>query len=257
MTTKPSVWIWKEENNERTGNRPTAGSRFEYELPKGTKPFQVYSLGTPNGIKVAIMLEELQEKQLEADYDLFKIDIRQGDQFGSEFVSINPNSKIPAMLDQTGEKAIRVFESNAIVLYLAEKFHQFLPDDPMGRAECLNWVFWQAGAAPFVGGGFGHFFHYAPTYQEYPVDRYTMETKRQLDVLNQLLSTQEYIAGEEYTIADIVIWAWYGRLVLGELYPDSAAFLNVEEYPFVIKWANSVWNRPAVKRALTAEYRSI
>ncbi len=256
--TKPLVWKWEDENDNRSGNRPTAGSRFDQKLPKGEKPFQVYSLGTPNGIKVAIMLEELREFGVsDADYDLFLINIGQGDQFGSDFVAINPNSKIPAMVDYSEKEPVRVFESANILLYLAEKFDVLLPKEWAERTEVLNWLFWQTGAAPFVGGGFGHFFHYAPTVQEYPINRYTMETKRQLDLLDQLLATREYVAGSTYTIADIAIWSWYGRLVQGELYPGSAEFLDVASYKHLKVWVEKIAQRPAIQRGLTVKYQSI
>lgn len=253
---KPTVWKWEDENQNRTGNRPTAGARFEQHLPRGEKTFQVYSLGTPNGIKVAIMFEELKDLGVEnAEYDLYLINIGKGDQFGSDFVDINPNSKIPAMVDYSVQPAVRVFESGSIVLYLAEKFHQLIPEDIHGRTETLNWLFWQTGAAPFVGGGFGHFYNYAPTAQKYPIDRYTMETKRQLDVLNQLLEKRPYIAGDEYTIADIVIWSWYGRLAQDKLYKGAYEFLNMDEYPHVLVWSKKIAKRPAVIRALEANYQ--
>ncbi len=255
---KPQVWKWEEENDNRSGNRPTAGSRFEQILPQGDKPLQVYSLGTPNGVKVTILLEELRELGIsEADYDLFLIDISKGDQFGSDFVAINPNSKIPALVDFSGEEPIRVFESSNILLYLAEKFAQFIPTNPAARVEMLNWLFWQTGAAPFVGGGFGHFYHYAPSAQQYPIDRYAMETKRQLDVLDQLLATRSYVAGDEYTIADMAIWSWYGRLVQGALYPGSAEFLDVASYTHLKVWVEKIAERPAVQRGLAASYRPI
>ncbi|MFC3928391.1 glutathione-dependent disulfide-bond oxidoreductase [Streptococcus caprae] len=255
---KPAVWSWKEENDNRTGNRPTAGARFEQTLPKGDKPLQVYSLGTPNGLKVTIMLEELRERGVtEADYDLFLINIMEGDQFGSDFVAINPNSKIPALVDYTGDQPVSVFESSHILLYLADKFQHLLPGSFAERTEVLNWLFWQTGAAPFVGGGFGHFYHYAPTAQEYPIDRYAMETKRQLDVLDQLLASRPYVAGDTYTIADIAIWSWYGRLVEGKLYEGSAHFLGVSSYAHVTAWAEKIAERPAVQRGLAADYRPI
>lgn len=255
---KPQVWKWEDENDNRTGNRPTAGSRFEQTLPKGDKPLQVYSLGTPNGIKVAIMLEELKELGIsDAAYDLFLIEIGKGDQFGSDFVTINPNSKIPAMVDYSGAEPVRVFESANILLYLAEKFDALLPTTWAERTEVLNWLFWQTGAAPFVGGGFGHFFHYAPTAQEYPINRYAMETKRQLDVLDQLLATRPYIAGDDYSIADIAIWSWYGRLVQGNLYPGSATFLDVASYKHLGQWVAKIAERPAVQRGLEVPYQPI
>lgn len=254
----PKVWEWQQTEQSQSGNQPIAGSRFEQKLPVGTHPLQVYSLGTPNGIKVAIMLEELQELGIKgAAYDLYKIDISKGDQFGSDFVKINPNSKIPALMDYSGEEPIRVFESASILLYLAEKFGQLLPTSLAGKTEMMNWLFWQTGAAPFVGGGFGHFYHYAPFAQEYPINRYTMETKRQLDLLNRHLADKKYILGGDYSIADIVIWPWYGRLVKGELYGDSGEFLQVQEYPNLITWANRVAERPAVTRGLAVEYHEI
>ncbi|MBY5035250.1 glutathione-dependent disulfide-bond oxidoreductase [Streptococcus gallolyticus] len=252
---KPAVWRWEDENDRPSGNRPTAGSRFEQHLPKGNHRFQVYSLATPNGIKVPIVLEELKELGHAADYDLFKIDIGKGDQFGSDFVALNPNSKIPVLLDQ--ENGLNVFESANILLYLAEQFSGLVPSDLTGRTEVLNWLFWQTGAAPFVGGGFGHFFYYAPTAQEYPINRYTMETKRQLDVLNQLLANRPYIAGEDYSIADIAIWSWYGRLLDGKLYAGAAEFLDRQAYKHVLAWSEKIKERPAVQRALLKEYRSI
>ena len=251
----PEVW---QEPEEYTGlNRPTAGSRFDQNLPRGEKPFQVYSLGTPNGIKVAVMFEELKELGLDVDYDLFKIDISSGDQFGSDFVAINPNSKIPAMLDVSEEKEVNVFESANILLYLAEKFGQLIPQSHQERNEVLNWLFWQTGAAPFLGGGFGHFFHYAPEKIEYAIDRYTMEAKRQLDLLDKELAQKPYIAGDDYTIADIAIWSWYGRLVDGKLYDGSDVFLDVTSYPNVLKWAETIAKRPAVQRGLEVAYKPL
>ncbi|HFI0307028.1 TPA: glutathione-dependent disulfide-bond oxidoreductase [Streptococcus suis] len=255
--TKPLVWEWEDENDNRSGNRPTAGSRFEQKLPLGNAPLQVYSLGTPNGLKVTILLEELKELGLDLDYDLFRIDISKGDQFGSDFVALNPNSKIPALLDVSGEEPIRVFESSHILLYLAEKYGQFLPENLAERTEMFNWLFWQTGAAPFVGGGFGHFFHYAPMAQEYPINRYTMETKRQLDLLDQVLATRPYIAGQTYTIADVAIWSWYGRLVQGALYPGSAEFLDVASYQNLNQWVEKIAKRPAVARGLAVEYQKL
>lgn len=252
------VWKWSNPNGERTGNRPSAGSRFDLELPKGDKSLQVYSLGTPNGQKVTIMLEELKALGIsEADYDLFKIDIGQGDQFGSGFVELNPNSKIPAMVDYSSGQALRIFESGSIVLYLAEKFKAFLPEDLAHRTECLNWVFWQVGGAPFVGGGFGHFFVYAPEKIDYPINRYTMETKRLLDVLNQHLADKEFICGSDYTIADIMNWPWFGRLALDDLYAGSYQFLDMEAYPHVIDWAKRIASRPGVQAGLAVDYRSL
>ena len=254
----PKVWQWKDENDNRSGNRPTAGARFEQNLPRGEKPFQVYSLGTPNGIKVTVMFEELLAAGVtEAAYDLFLINIGKGDQFGSDFVDINPNSKIPAMVDQNGSADVNVFESGSILLYLADKFGQFIPKDVSLRTECLNWVFWQVGSAPFVGGGFGHFFNYAPTKQEYPINRYTMETKRLLDVLDQHLEGKTFIVGEEYTIADIINWSWFGRLALDKLYDGSFEFLDMKSYPNVVAWAERINQRPAVQKALNVEYKQI
>ncbi|MHC5268829.1 glutathione-dependent disulfide-bond oxidoreductase [Enterococcus sp. LJL98] len=254
----PNVWQWEPTENSAFGNQPIAGSRFEQTLPVGKNPLQVYSLGTPNGIKVAILLEELEEEGIAgAAFDLYKIDISKGDQFGSDFVKINPNSKIPALVDYSVAPPVRVFESASILLYLAEKYQRFLPTNLAEKTEMMNWLFWQTGAAPFVGGGFGHFYHYAPFAQEYPIDRYTMETKRQLDLLNRHLADQTYILGDDYTIADMVIWPWYGRLVQGELYGDAATFLEVASYPNVIAWAKRIAARPAVQRALTIEYQAI
>ena len=256
----PRVWSAAEINQGKFSgiNRPTAGARFEQELPKGEKPFQLYSLGTPNGIKVTILLEELLALGIKgAEYDLYKISIMDGDQFGSGFVEVNPNSKIPALLDQSGKTNIRVFESANILLYLAEKFEQFLPKEIEKRTEVLNWLFWQAGSAPFVGGGFGHFFNYAPEKIEYAINRFTMETKRQLDLLNKELAMRPYIAGEEYTVADIAIWSWYGQLVLDKLYPNSAEFLDASSYTYLVEWAKRIENRPAVQKGLDVEYKSL
>lgn len=255
--TIPKVWKWNEEK-KRFGNQPVAGSRFEQHLPVGEQPLQIYSLGTPNGKKVTIMLEELKEANVnEAKYDLYKIDISAGDQFGSDFVAINPNSKIPAMVDYSEDEPIRVFESVSILLYLAEKYKKFIPTIHAERTEMMNWLFWQTGAAPFVGGGFGHFFQYAPFAQEYPINRYTMETKRQLDLLDKHLADKAFINGDDYTIADMAIWPWYGALVLGDSYSNSAEFLTVAEYTHLLAWAEKIAERPAVKRALKAEYKSI
>lgn len=253
----PKVWQWEDENDDRTGNRPTAGSRFEQKLPVGEAPFQLYSLGTPNGIKVTVMFEELKEAGVAVDYDVFLVHIGEGDQFGSEFVEINPNSKIPALVDKAENPDLRLFESASILLYLAEKYDTFIPKDIQGRTEMMNWLFWQIGSAPYVGGGFGHFFHYAPEKMKYPIDRFTMETKRQLDLLDQTLAEREYVAGNDYTIADIAIWPWYGRLVLGDLYGGSDEFLNVEEYPHLIKWAKKIAERPGVKKGLEVEYKPL
>lgn len=254
----PKVWQWEEKNTKKGGNRPTAGKRFEQKLPVGKAPFQLYSLGTPNGIKITIMLEELKELGVtEADYDLYEINIGEGDQFGSDFVEVNPNSKIPALVDQSQNPHLNIFESASILLYLAEKFNQFLPTDIHGRTETMNWLFWQIGSGPFVGGGFGHFFSYAPEPMKYPIDRFTMETKRQLDLLDKHLAERTYIAGETYTIADMAIWPWYGRLVLGDLYEGAAEFLNVEEYTHLLEWAHLVEKRPGVQKGLTVDYQPI
>lgn len=233
-------------------NRPTAGSRIEKELPVGKHPIQLYSLGTPNGQKVTIMLEELLDAGKDAEYDAWLINIMKEDQFGSDFVDINPNSKIPAMRIYDSSKSaepLNIFESGSMLLHLAEKFDCFLPQSK--RTEVLNWLFWQMGSAPYVGGGFGHFFAYANVKLQYPIDRFTMETKRQLDVLDKQLAKNKYVVGDEYTIADVAIFPWYGQLVLGSLYEGSATFLNVEEdYPNVIRWAKELQSRPAVERGL-------
>ncbi|MGT2755551.1 glutathione-dependent disulfide-bond oxidoreductase [Streptococcus ovuberis] len=256
----PKVWSAQDSDQGKFSgiNRPTAGSRFEQTLPRGEAPFQVYSLGTPNGIKVAIMLEELLELGYDqAAYDLYRISIMDGDQFGSDFVAINPNSKIPAMLDQSGEQPIRVFESSAILLYLAERFEAFLPENLDKRTEVLNWLFWQTGAAPFLGGGFGHFFQYAPEKLEYPINRFTMEAKRQLDLLDKELAQKAYITGEDYTIADIAIWSWYGRLAQDALYQGAYEFLDLESYSHLKAWSEKIAARPAVQRGVEAQYKGI
>lgn len=254
----PEVWKWEDEKDERGGNRPDAGSRFTQNLPVGDAPFQLYSLGTPNGIKVTVMFEELKALGIEeAAYDLYQIHIGKGDQFGSDFVSINPNSKIPALVDQGETPKVNIFESASILLYLAEKFDALIPTDLQGRTETINWLFWQIGSAPYVGGGFGHFFSYAPEKMQYPIDRFTMETKRQLDLLDKTLANRPYIAGDTYTIADIAIWPWYGRLVLGELYEGSAKFLDVETYSHLIEWAKRINDRPGVKNGLAVEYQKL
>jgi GST-like protein len=248
--TPPSVWTWNKPNGGHFANinRPIAGPTHEKELPVGRHPLQLYSLGTPNGVKVTAMLEELLAfGHLGAEYDAWLIRIREGDQFDSGFVAINPNSKIPALVDRSGPTPIRVFESGAILLYLAEKFGAFLPTDAAARAECLSWLFWQMGSAPYLGGGFGHFYAYAPTKMEYPIDRYTMEVKRQLDVLDRRLADTAYLAGADYTIADIAVWPWYGGLVKGWLY-GAAEFLDVQSYKHVQRWASEIGERPAVKR---------
>lgn len=253
----PKIWVDPAEVSP-FGNQATAGSRFEQKLPVGEQSLQVYSLGTPNGMKVTILLEELKALGItEADYDLYKIDFSKGQQFCSDFVAINPNSKIPALVDYSAETPISVFESGSILLYLAEKFGQFIPKTAEKKTEMMNWLFWQTGAAPFLGGGFGHFYAYAPFPQEYPINRYTMEAKRQLDVLDKHLADKEYMLGEEYTIADMLIWPWYGRLVQGKLYGDAAEFLQVQEYPNVIKWAEKIDARPAVQAGITVEYKSL
>ena len=254
----PDVWQWEEENSKRGANRPTAGERFEQKLPVGEAPFQLYSLGTPNGIKVTIMLEELKELGVDgADYDLYTINIGDGDQFGSDFVKINPNSKIPALVDQSQNPRVEIFESGSILLYLAEKYNKLIPTDIHGRTETLNWLFWQIGSGPYVGGGFGHFFAYAPEPMKYPIDRFTMETKRQLDLLDKILAQRSYIAGDTYTIADITIWSWYGRLALGKLYEGSYEFLNMSEYTHLLEWAHRIAERPGVQKGLAAEYQSL
>ncbi|ANM13412.1 MULTISPECIES: glutathione-dependent disulfide-bond oxidoreductase [unclassified Rhizobium] len=246
----PKVWTWNKANGGQFAsiNRPIAGPTHEKELPIGRHPLQLYSLGTPNGQKVTIMLEELLALgHSGAEYDAWLIRIGDGDQFGSDFVKINPNSKIPALMDRSGEKPIRVFESGAILTYLAEKFGAFLPIEPAARAECLSWLFWQMGSAPYLGGGFGHFYAYAPTKIEYAIDRFAMEVKRQLDVLDRRLAESEYLAGSEYTIADIAVWPWYGGLVKGWTY-GAAEFLQVEDYKNVQRWADAIFSRPAVQR---------
>lgn len=246
----PKVWTWTKPNGGRFAsiNRPVAGPTHEKELPVGRHSLQLYSLATPNGQKVTIMLEELLALGVRgAEYDAWPIKIGDGDQFGSGFVEVNPNSKIPALMDRSGAKPIRVFESGAILMYLAEKFGALLPTDPAARAECLSWLFWQIGSAPYLGGGFGHFYAYAPIKMEYPIDRYAMEVKRQLDVLDRRLAETEYVAGESYTIADIAIFPWYGGLVKGWLY-KAAEFLSVEDYKHVQRWADMLLQRPAVKR---------
>lgn len=246
----PNKWLWDKENGGKFANinRPISGSTHQKELPLGKHPFQLYSQGTPNGIKVTIMLEELLELGIkEAEYDAWLIRIGKGDQFSSGFVEINPNSKIPCFVDNSGNKSIKVFESGSILLYLADKFQNFIPKAFDQRTECLNWLFWQMASAPYLGGGFGHFYAYAPEKFEYPIDRFSMEVKRQLDVLDKLLSDKTYICNEQYTIADIAIWSWYGALVLGRLY-GAEEFLDVKSYKNVVEWANLINERPAVKR---------
>jgi len=246
----PKVWTWDKENGGQFAkiNRPIAGPTHEKELPVGRHPLQLYSLATPNGQKVTILLEELLALgHRGAEYDAWLIKINDGDQFGSGFVAVNPNSKIPALLDRSGPKPIRVFESGAILLYLAEKFGAFVPTESGARAECLSWLFWQMGSTPYLGGGFGHFYAYAPMKIEYAIDRFAMEVKRQLDVLDRQLAGNEYVTGSEYTIADIAIWPWYGGLVKGLQY-GAAEFLAVQDYKHVQRWADAIGKRPAVRR---------
>jgi len=248
--TPPKVWTWNKENGGRFANinRPIAGATHDKELPVGKHPLQLYSLATPNGVKVTVMLEELLALgKTGAEYDAWLVQIGTGNQFGSGFVAVNPNSKIPALLDVSGPKPIRVFESGAILVHLAEKFGAFLPTDPAKRAECMSWLFWQMGSAPYLGGGFGHFYAYAPIKIEYAIDRFAMEVKRQLDVLDRQLAENKYIAGDEYTIADMAIWPWYGALSKGLLY-GGGEFLAVEEYKNVIRWTDMIAERPAVDR---------
>ncbi|MBD5802787.1 Disulfide-bond oxidoreductase YghU [Azoarcus sp. Aa7] len=248
--TPPKVWKWDAPSGGKFAhiNRPIAGPTHEKALPVGRHPLQLYSLATPNGVKVTIMLEELLERGIAgAEYDAHLIRISEGDQFGSGFVAVNPNSKIPALLDRSVTPPIRVFESGSILLYLAEKFDAFLPKALAARTECLSWLFWQMGSAPFLGGGFGHFYVYAPEKYEYPINRYAMEAKRQLDVLNRQLAERRYIAGGEYTITDIAIWPWYGGLVLNQVY-EAAEFLEAHTYTHVQRWAQEIARRPAVQR---------
>jgi len=248
--TPPKVWKWEPNNGGQFANinRPVAGATHDKELPVGKHPFQLYSLATPNGVKTTIMFEELLEKGIqEAEYDAWLIRIGDGDQFASGFVDVNPNSKIPAMLDRSVDPAIRVFESGSILFYLAEKVGEFLPTEPAKRTETMNWLFWQMGSAPFLGGGFGHFYVYAPEKYEYPINRYTMEVKRQLDVLDRHLAENRYMVGDEYTIADMAIWPWYGAVVKNIVY-DAAEFLEAHTYTNVIRWADEIAQRPAVKR---------
>ena len=248
--TPPKIWTWHQANGGQFAsiNRPIAGPTHEKALPVGRHPLQLYSLATPNGVKVTVMLEELLALgHAGAEYDAWLIQIGDGDQFGSGFVDVNPNSKIPALVDRSGPTPIRVFESGAILVYLAEKFGAFLPTEPARRAECLSWLFWQMGSAPFLGGGFGHFYAYAPIKIEYAIDRYAMEVKRQLDVLDRRLAEVPYIAGEDYTVADMAIWPWYGALVKGLVY-GAGEFLQVQDYTHVQRWADQVAARPAVQR---------
>lgn len=245
----PKVWTFDAENGGAFANinRPTAGAREEKALPVGEHPFQLYSLATPNGVKVTTMFEELLAAGHDAEYDAWLINISEGEQFGSGFVGVNPNSKIPALMDHRTDPPTRVFESGSILLYLAESFGAFLPTDPRARTEALSWLFWQMGAGPYLGGGFGHFYAYAPAKMQYPIDRFAMETKRQLDVLDQHLAQHEYMAGDAYSIADMAIWPWYGTLVLGKIY-GAGEFLAVHEYEHVLRWTEQVGARPAVQR---------
>ncbi|WP_417532367.1 glutathione-dependent disulfide-bond oxidoreductase [Marinobacter lipolyticus] len=248
--TPPKVWTWDSASGGAFANinRPIAGPTHEKELPVGKHPLQLYSLATPNGVKVTMMLEELLALGFEgAEYDAYLIRITEGEQFGSGFVGVNPNSKIPAMMDYSTNPPVRLFESGSILLYLAEKFGAFVPEDVAGRAECMNWLFWQMGSAPMLGGGFGHFYAYAPEKYEYPINRYTMEVKRQLDVLDRQLADRPYIAGDEYTIADMAIWPWYGALVKNKVY-EAAEFLEAHTYTNVVRWTDEIAKRPAVQR---------
>ena len=248
--TPPRVWKWDKESGGKFANinRPIAGPTHDKALQVGKHPLQLYSLATPNGVKVTVMLEELLEKgHKDAEYDAWLINIQDGDQFGSGFVDVNPNSKIPALMDHSVNPPQRVFESGSILLYLAEKFGEFLPRDPAARTETLNWLFWQMGSAPLLGGGFGHFYAYAPEKYQYPIDRYTMEIKRQLDVLDRRLADNVYLAGDEYTIADMAVWPWYGALVTNKVY-EAAEFIEAHTYTNVLRWTNQIAERPAVKR---------
>lgn len=248
--TPPAIWTWNKDNGGAFANinRPIAGATHDKELPVGQHPLQLYSMATPNGVKVTVMLEELLAAgHSGAEYDAWLIDIRQGGQFGSDFVAINPNSKIPALMDRSGPEPVRLFESGSILLYLAEKFGAFLPSDPIKRTEAMNWLFWQMGSAPYLGGGFGHFYAYAPLKIEYCIDRFTMETKRQLDVLNRHLADNEYMAGADYSIADIAIWPWYAGVATGQVY-NAAEFLQAQDYTHLLRWADQIGERPAVKR---------
>ena len=246
----PKVWTWEQPNGGTfaSTNRPIAGATHDAELPRGKHPFQLYSMGTPNGVKVTVMFEELLTAgHAGAEYDAWLISIGKGDQFGSGFVDINPNSKIPALVDYSGDAPLRVFESGSILVHLAEKFGAFLPTDLAARTECMNWLFWQMGSAPYLGGGFGHFYAYAPYKMEYPIDRFSMEVKRQLDVLDRQLAENPFVAGDEYTIADMAIFPWYGNLALGRQY-NAGEFLDVASYKNVVAWAEKLDARPAVKR---------
>ncbi|RLA03047.1 MAG: glutathione-dependent disulfide-bond oxidoreductase [Gammaproteobacteria bacterium] len=250
--TPPKVWKWDSESGGRFANinRPISGPTHEKELPVGDHPLQLYSLASPNGVKVTILLEELLALALGrigAEYDAWLINIMEGDQFGSGFVGVNPNSKIPALLDRSVSPPVRVFESGAILIYLAEKFDVFLPTEPAARAECMSWLFWQMGSAPYLGGGFGHFYAYAPEKIEYCIDRFAMEVKRQLDVLDRNLAERTFLCGDEYNIADMAVYAWYGNLVLGDVY-EAQEFLDVTSYTHVVRWATEIEARPAVQR---------
>ena len=248
--TPPAIWTWNKENGGRFAsiNRPIAGATHDKDLPVGKHPFQLYSLATPNGVKVTVMFEELLAAgHTGAEYDAWLISIGKGDQFGSGFVAVNPNSKIPALMDRSGPTPIRIFESGAILVHLAEKFGAFLPTEPAARAECLSWLFWQMGSAPYLGGGFGHFYAYAPTKIEYAIDRFAMEVKRQLDVLDRRLGESAYLGGADYTIADMAVWPWYGALAKGLVY-EAGAFLDVGSYTNVQRWTDAIAARPAVKR---------
>ena len=248
----PKIWTWDKESGGRFANinRPIAGATHDTPLPVGRHPLQLYSLATPNGVKVTIMLEELLETgHTGAEYDAWLIKIQDGDQFGSGFVAVNPNSKIPALMDRSGPTPIRVFESGAILLHLAQKFGAFLPEDPGARAECLSWLFWQVGSAPYLGGGFGHFYAYAPFRIEYAINRFAMEAKRQLDVLDRRLAESAYLAGDAYSIADMAVWPWYGVLAQGKIY-DAGEFLQVQEYRNLQRWTAAIADRPAVKRGI-------
>ena len=248
--TPPAIWQWNKESGGKFAsiNRPIAGATHDKDLPVGKHPLQLYSLATPNGVKVTVMLEELLALgHSGAEYDAWLVPIQEGAQFSSGFVAVNPNSKIPALMDRSGAESVRVFESGAILLYLAEKFGAFVPAGGAARAECLSWLFWQMGSAPFLGGGFGHFYAYAPTKIEYAIDRYAMEVKRQMDVLNQRLAVHEYLAGDEYSVADMAAWPWYGALAKGQLY-EAGEFLQVHEYTHVVRWADQIARRPAVQR---------
>ena len=249
--TPPQVWVWNKANGGPFANinRPIAGPTHEKDLPVGRHPLQLYSLASPNGVKVTVMLEELlAQGHAGAEYDAWLIKINEGEQFGSGFVAVNPNSKIPALMDRSGPAPVRVFESGAILLYLAEKFGAFLPAETGARAECFSWLFWQIGATPYLGGGFGHFYTYAPSKIEYAIDRFAMEVKRQLDVLDRRLAESAYLAGDAYTIADMAVWPWYGGLVKGELYGTSGEFLQVQSYANLLRWTDRIAERPAVRR---------